>query len=169
MIREILLLGEPSLYEVSEPVERSELDSVRPVIADLHDTLMEYRRVHGAGRAIAAPQIGVKKRILYMNIGEAYAFINPVLEFPDDETMTVMDDCMSFPGLLVRVTRYRRCLIRYWDEEWAERSLALEGDLSELIQHEYDHLDGILAVQRAQDSRSLYLGDINKWRHSAAK
>ncbi len=168
MIREILLLGDPRLYLISSPVTREELPELEAVIGDLHDTLMEYRRVHGAGRAVAAPQIGVLKRLIYMNTDRAAALINPVLEFPDGETMTVMDDCMSFPGLLVRVTRHRRCVVRYRDGDWQERVMPLEGDLAELLAHEYDHLYGILAVQRAQDDRSFYYGDIQKWRRSAA-
>ena len=157
MIKEILLLGNPHLYEVSDPVSREELERISPVIQDLHDTLMEFRRIYHAGRAIAAPQIGVFKRILYMYIDKPVIFINPVLTFPDEEKMDVMDDCMSFPQLLVKVERYRRCIIHYRDMEWNECEMRLEGDLSELLQHEYDHLDGILATMRAKDEKSLYL------------
>ncbi|MCI2058420.1 MAG: peptide deformylase [Oscillibacter sp.] len=156
MIRKILLLGDPRLYQVSEPVEREELEEMRALTADLRDTVEEYRRVHGAGRAIAAPQVGVGKRLLVRSIaGETTAFVNPVVSFPDGETMEVLDDCMSFPGLLVRLHRFRRCTVVYRDLDWRECREELEGDLAELMQHEYDHLDGILAVMRADDSRSL--------------
>ena len=155
MIRDILLLGDPALYAVSEPVVREELPAMEAVCRDLHDTLLEYRQVHGAGRAIAAPQIGVRKRLLYMYIDRPTAFVNPVLTFPDGERMAVLDDCMSFPGLLVKVHRYRRCVVTYRDLKWNERRMELEGDLSELLQHEYDHLDGILATMRADDDKSL--------------
>ncbi|MDF2588451.1 MAG: N-formylmethionyl-tRNA deformylase [Anaerocolumna sp.] len=60
MIKDILLLGNSKLYEISEPVDESEITRLKDVINDLHDTLIEYRRVHGAGRAIVAPQIGVR-------------------------------------------------------------------------------------------------------------
>ncbi len=155
MIRDILLLGDPALYDVSEPVAREELPRMEAVCRDLHDTLLEYRRLHGAGRAVAAPQIGVKKRLLYMYIDRPTVFVNPVLTFPDDERMPVLDDCMSFPGLLVRLHRYRRCVVTYRDLEWNACRMELEGDLSELLQHEYDHLDGILAPMRADDDKSL--------------
>ena len=69
--------------------------------------------------------------------------------------MTVLDDCMSFPHLLVRVRRYRRSSITYQDESWQMHTWTLEGDLCELIQHEYDHLDGILATMRAVDERAF--------------
>lgn len=157
MERTILLLGDPALYEVSEPVTEEELPQLRGVVEDLHDTLMAFRRKYHAGRAIAAPQIGVRKRLLYMCIDHPVVFLNPMLEPLETETMEVMDDCMSFPGLLVKVQRARRCRIRYRDMDWNQQEMILEGDLSELLQHEYDHLDGILATMRAMDSRSYFL------------
>lgn len=159
MIKKICLLGDPRLYEVSKEVKQEETEQMKVLQQDLHDTMMEYRRVHHAGRAIAAPQIGVRKRVLYMNTGQPVLFINPVLEFPDMEKMEVLDDCMSFPGLRVWVERYKRCRIHYRDLEWKEYSMELEGDLAELLQHEYDHLDGILATMRARDSRSFVMTD----------
>lgn len=158
MIQEILRLGNPQLYEVSEEVTEGELSQVKRTAEDLHDTMMEFRRVHHAGRAIAAPQIGIKKRILYMNTGDReILFINPVLRFPEPEKMEVLDDCMSFPGLYVKVMRYRRCIVEYRDLQWEHRQIELEEDLSELIQHEYDHLDGILATMRAIDEKSFVM------------
>ena len=95
MIRELLKLGNPNLYESSSPIEQEELPQVKNWVEDLHDTLMEYRRVYGAGRAVAAPQIGVQKRLLYMFLDKPYVFINPVMEFPDDETYELLDVCPS--------------------------------------------------------------------------
>ena len=156
-VREILLLGNPKLYEVCEPVQKDELESVRKVVQDLHDTMRDFRARWNAGRAIAAPQIGAMKRVVYMEIDEPVVFINPVFEELSDEMMTLWDDCMSFPELLVRVQRYRRCRIRFRDLNWEEQSWDLEDDLSELLQHEVDHLDGILAVNRAMDDRAIAL------------
>ena len=115
MVREILKLGNPALYEISEPVTAGDSPLLQEWVVDLHDTLMEYRRVYGAGRAVAAPQIGIKKRLLYMYLDRPYVFVNPVLSFPDEETYELLDDCMSFPGLMVRVRRYRRAVIHYLD------------------------------------------------------
>ena len=156
-IREILLLGNPKLYERCEPIKREEAHSLCATIQDLHETLMHFRRLHGAGRAIAAPQIGVKKRLIYMNIKEPMIFINPVLNQESLEMIEVWDDCMCFPDLLVKVERHRSCQIIFRDVEWKEHALSLEGDLSELLQHECDHLDGILAVSRAMDKFSFAL------------
>jgi peptide deformylase len=85
------------------------------------------------------------------------ALINPVLELKSAEMMPVWDDCMCFPDLLVRVMRHQTCRMRFHDLQWREQSMHLQGDLSELLQHEYDHLDGILAVSRAIDGRSFAL------------
>lgn len=158
MKRPILLLGNPALYTVCEPVRRDERDAVRGVVADLHDTMMAFREEYGVGRAIAAPQIGAMKRVVYMHIdGVSTVFINPGLADLSDEMIELWDDCMSFPDLLVRVRRHRSCRIHFRDLDWNERELRLEGDLSELLQHEVDHLDGILAVSRAIDAQSFAL------------
>lgn len=148
-IREILLLGNPLLYERCAPVAPDEVDRLRPVIRDLHDTLMDFRARYGAGRAMAAPQIGVMKRLVYMHVGEPVVFFNPALDRLSEETMQLWDDCMSFPELLVRVARHRGCRITYRDMDWVQREWVLGEDLAELLQHECDHLDGVLAVARA--------------------
>ncbi|MBQ2651502.1 MAG: peptide deformylase [Clostridia bacterium] len=162
MIRELLKLGNPRLYEISAPVLPEEAEELQQWVTDLHDTLMEYRKVYGAGRAVAAPQIGVPKRLLYMYMDKPYVFVNPVMEFPDDETYELLDDCMSFPGLIVKVRRYRRAVIRYQDLDFRPQVMELEGDWSELLQHEYDHLDGILATMRAVDNKSLFMEQMKR-------
>ena len=157
MEREILLLGAPRLYEASEAVKQEELEQMRPVFTDMFDCIKGIRRDYGFGRAIAAPQIGVKKRLICILTDRPYVILNPSLEFVGDEMMEVMDDCMSFPNLLVRVRRYRHCILRYRDENWQEQEMCMDDDMSELIQHEYDHLDGVLATMRAIDSRSFVM------------
>ncbi len=157
MVKEVLLLGNPRLYEVSQPVKKEEREMLAEVVIDLHDTLMDFRNRYGAGRAIAAPQIGVMKRLLYMHIDKPAVFINPKILHKSAEMMSVWDDCMCFPDLLVKVERHKTCTISYRDRDWNEQEMHLEGDLSELLQHEYDHLDGILAVSRALDEQSFAL------------
>ena len=155
MVKEILLLGNVQLYELSEEVQKEE--DLTELIQNLRDTLLDYRNKYHAGRAIAAPQIGVKKRVIYFNTDKEIVFVNPMLTFPDNEKMEVLDDCMSFPNLLVKVMRYKRCTITYMTPTWEQKKIELEGDLSELLQHEYDHLDGILATMRAIDNKSFYI------------
>lgn len=155
MVKEILLLGNAQLYELSEEVQKGE--DLTELIQNLRDTLLDYRNKYHAGRAIAAPQIGVKKRVIYFYTDKEIVFVNPMLTFPDNEKMEVLDDCMSFPNLLVKVMRYKRCTITYMTPTWEQKKIELEGDLSELLQHEYDHLDGILATMRAIDNKSFYI------------
>lgn len=161
MKRDILLLGNEELYQISESVKPDEIENLKSVVQDLHDTLLDFREKYHAGRAIAAPQISIKKRLLYMFIDKPVIFINPVLEFSDDEMMEVLDDCMSFPNLFVKVMRHKRCRIKYLDMNWEEQVMSLEGDLAELLQHEYDHLDGILATMRAIDNKSFVIKKVN--------
>jgi peptide deformylase len=156
-VRDVLLLGNPKLYEIGEPVERKEVDHLPSIVQDLHDTLIDFKKRYGTGRAIAAPQIGMMKRMIYMYINEPKVFINPVLTQKSKERMVVWDDCMCFPDLLVKVKRHQRCGITYKDMEWKEQTRILDGDLSELLQHECDHLDGLLAVSRAIDKFSFAL------------
>ena len=157
MEREILLLGDPRLYEIAEEVEKEELESLKPVFTDMFDCIKGIRRDYGFGRAIAAPQIGVKKRLICILTDRPYVIINPSLEFIGEEMMELMDDCMSFPNLLVRVRRYRHLILHYRDESWQEQTMSMDDDMAELIQHEYDHLDGILATMRAIDNKSFVM------------
>jgi peptide deformylase len=152
---QILLLGNPRLYEMSRPIVGEELPNVKVIIKELHDILMAFREHYDAGRAIAAPQIGVMKRFIYMHIDEPVALINPIIFDRSEAMMEVWDDCMCFPHLEVRVPRHKSCKIRFRDPYWQEHVWNLEGDLSELLQHEADHVDGILATQRAIDERAF--------------
>ena len=156
-VKDIVLLGNPELYRISQPIRKHEVSGLSEVVKDLHDTLMDFKKRYGAGRAIAAPQIGVRKRLVYMVIDRPTLFINPVLEQKSREMIEVWDDCMCFPGLLVKVRRHKRCRIRWLNINWKEEKRILEGSLSELLQHECDHLEGILAVSRAIDEKSFAL------------
>lgn len=153
----ILLLGDPRLYQVSESFKREELVNVPAIISDMHEAMMAFRAVHKRGRAIAAPQIGVFKRLLYLHLDRPEVLINPEFTYKSTEMIQLWDDCMSFPDMLVKVNRHQNCRLKFRDQNWQEHEWTLDGDLSELLQHEYDHLDGILAVQRAVDDKSLAL------------
>ena len=153
----ILLLGNPKLREISQPVSQQECAIVQPIIDQLHTAMMDFRAQYHRGRAIAAPQIGVMKRILYMHIDKPVVFINPIFTYKSPELIELWDDCMSFPDLLVKVKRHTTVTLSFKDLEWKDQSWDLSGDLSELLQHEYDHLDGILAIDRALDNKSFAL------------
>jgi peptide deformylase len=156
-IREILLLGNPLLSQPCGPVQQPGLSAATAVGNDLRDTLMDFRAEHGWGRAIAAPQIGVLKRIVYLRVERPWLLINPAMAGMSKKMMVLWDDCMSFPDLLVRVKRHTGFTLTCLDEHWVEHSLAVEGVLAELLQHEIDHLGGVLAVSRAVDGASFAL------------
>jgi peptide deformylase len=146
---DVLLLGDPRLR-----VRSDEVTAFDPhAFAELAATLDAFRRQHGFGRAISAPQIGIPQRFIAVNLGRAPFFVvNPVITWRSDETFSMWDDCMSFPGLLVRLERARSLSLAYVDEhgerkQWQELDIAA----AELLQHEIDHLDGVLAVDRAQE------------------
>ncbi len=157
-LNDLLLLGDPRLYETCEPVLRSDLPLVNNWVKDLDNVMKEIRDKYHFGRAIAAPQLGIMKRLIYMNIEKPIVFINPEFNFLSDEMFEVWDDCMSFPNLLVKVKRHKTASVKYLDELWQPQELKLENDLAELLQHEYDHLNGILCTMRAIDDKSF------KWR-----
>jgi peptide deformylase len=157
-LTDLLLLGDPRLYETCEPIERSELGNVATWVADLHNVMEEIRKKYNFGRAIAAPQLGIMKRLVYMNIGRPIVFINPKIVVKSENTFTLWDDCMSFPNLLVNVERHEAITVDYLDENWQPQSWIMTDDLSELLQHEIDHLDGVLCTMRAIDKQSF------KWR-----
>jgi peptide deformylase len=153
--KKILLLGDPRLYEISREIKQDEMRELEPVVHALHEALMDFRAQHQRGRAIAAPQLGVELRLIYMHIDKPVVFINPEFIWKSAELIEVWDDCFSFPELLVKVHRHKACRVKYRDLDWKEHVCEFNGDLSELFQHEYDHLDGILAVMRAVDGKSF--------------
>jgi peptide deformylase len=157
-LADLLQLGNPLLYEVCEPIVQSELPLVKNWVADLHNVMEEIRAKYNFGRAIAAPQLGIMKRLIYMNIDKPVVFINPKLTNLSEEMFEIWDDCMSFPNLLVKVKRHKALTIEFLDENWQPQEWTMTDDLSELLQHEYDHLDGILCTMRAIDDKSF------KWR-----
>ena len=152
--RRILQLGDPLLRTISAPV--SNPAGASAVVRDLRDTLHEFQRTHGFGRGISAVQIGEPVRLVYIEFeGTPYTIGNPEYEFQSAGKFRLWDDCFSFPDLLVYLERSHRVRVRYLDEAGQERHIEASGALAELLQHEIDHLDGVLAIDRALDSNSL--------------
>jgi peptide deformylase len=157
-LADLLMLGDPRLYEKCSPVTESERNLIGGWVADMHSVIQEIRTKYHFGRAIAAPQLGIMKRLIYMDIDRPVVIINPELSDLSVETFELWDDCMSFPQLLVWVRRHKSLTLRYIDEKWQPQTWHIEDSLAELIQHEYDHLDGILCTMRAIDPKMM------KWR-----
>jgi len=168
-VREILLLGNPQLWQPSQRVTDVRATETRGIISDLAATLADFRAGHGFGRAIAAPQIGAHRRVLFVNMNDGSfgpaPLVNPQVVRASNEMMVLWDDCFSFPELMVRVRRHVEIDVAYLDESGESKLITARGDLSELLQHEIDHLDGILATDRAIDARSFALrGEVMKSR-----
>src|SRR5215468_4616922 len=161
-VREILLLGNPELWRPSAPVISVNTHETSELIGDLAATLDNFRERNGFGRGIAAPQIGVQRRVIFLNVGESFSLINPTITRASRETMELWDDCFSIPNLMIRVRRHVEVDVSYTDEHGAQRVMKASGDLAELLQHEIDHINGILATDRAVDKRSFAMRNVVK-------
>ena len=178
-MREILQLGDPRLRERCERVENPAKPETAKLIEDLRDTLAHWRKTTGYGRGIAAPQLGAMKRVIFLKLPfgqpkagaqgkpdwsethrefhEGAALINPEIVERSAEKFAVWDACLSFLCIFMQVERHRAITVRYQDAEgsWSELKAGVEGDLAELLQHEIDHLDGILCIDRVKDLRTI--------------
>ena len=148
-IHRIRLLGDPILRMRTEPVTNHRSPAARLVATDLKETLRDLQARHGMGRGLAAPQIGAPMRMIHIETDELRLLINPEITDVGTEDFLVWDSCFSFPDLMVQVQRAYRIRVRYTDGRGEEREVEVEGALAELLQHEIDHLDGVLAVDRA--------------------
>jgi peptide deformylase len=157
-MNKILQLGHPLLYEKCAEITKDELPLVGAWVEELASAMDDIRKTYGFGRGIAAPQLGIMKRLFYIDMGTPKVVINPVLHNLSDEKFEMWDDCMCFPNLLVKVMRHKSLSMKYLDENWEQQEWYAVDDVSELIQHEYDHLHGILCTMRAMDDKSF------KWR-----
>lgn len=148
-VRRILTDEDPALRVVSATVALPDTD-LAANIADLGATLQDFRDRAGFGRAISAPQVGIHKRLIVMNLGDGpIALINPVITGNSDTKQQVWDDCLSVPDKLVLVERSTQISVRFVDPDGAEHHWPdLSASLSELLEHEIDHLDGILMTDR---------------------
>jgi len=140
-------------------------ERVASTVRDLADTLAHWRASTGYGRGIAAPQIGVLDRLVYLHVDRPWPLVNPSIIAHSDEMVTVWDGCLSFLSVFCQVPRHTWVVVRYQDQAHAWHDARAEGDLSELLQHEIDHLDGILTVDRMTDVRTLCTREEFERRH----
>jgi len=158
-IRTVLQLGDSGLREICRPVDDPGSAEMRELVGDLQDTLAHWRASTGYGRAIAAPQIGVMRRVIFLQLpgAEPWPMFNPAITWRSDEKMVVWDACLSFLCIFMQVERQREITVRYQNaqSEWLEVKAGAARDLSELLQHEIDHLDGILAIDRVTDFKTI--------------
>ncbi|HEX9913455.1 MAG TPA: peptide deformylase [Candidatus Bathyarchaeia archaeon] len=155
VVRDTVLLGDPRLREVSAEV--TDFGGLKPVLADLRDTLTRHQRFYGLGRGIAAPQIGRPLRLVYVQTPERrFYLVNPVIEWRSPETFIVWDSCFSLEAaFFVRITRNTAIRVKYMDERGGEHTETFRDGMSELLQHEIDHLDGVVCSDHLKDPRDM--------------
>jgi peptide deformylase len=160
MIRPILKMGDPRLLRAAQPVAEFGTAQLRQLIADMLDTM---RAADGAG--LAAPQIGVPLRVVIFGSADGSAsrrypdqppvpwtvLVNPVLEPVGDEVEEDWEGCLSVPGLRGVVPRFRRLRYSGFDPDGRPIGRLAEGFHARVVQHECDHLDGILYPMRVRD------------------
>jgi peptide deformylase len=158
-IRPILQLGDPLLRQESGSVADPTSAEIRDLVRDLADTLAYWRSTTGYGRAIAAPQLGVLQRVIFLKLpgADPWPLVNPEIIHRSLEKIIVWDACLSFLSIFMQVERYREITVRYQDfcGEVFEVEAGDDRNLSELLQHEIDHLDGILAIDRVVDLKTI--------------
>jgi peptide deformylase len=157
MIREVLKMGDPRLLEKARPVARFGTPELAALLADLRDTM-----AHLSGAGLAAPQIGVGLRVVIFGVRHNPRYpraeevpdtvlINPVLSAVDDALEEDWEGCLSVPGMRGMVPRLRRVHYSGFDERGERFERAVDGFHARVVQHECDHLDGVLYPMRIRD------------------
>jgi len=163
-VRKVLRMGHPVLRRPADPIDPAAIEAfeTRLLIADMIDTLHDY-----GGIGLAAPQVGESVRIAIVEIpagGSRYGdvpempltvFFNPTITVLDAESRGFWEGCLSVPGLRGFVERPQKIRVDYLDVDGKGQSIELEGFLATVFQHEFDHLDGKLYVDRISDTRLL--------------
>jgi peptide deformylase len=163
-IRRVLKMGEPLLAQVAAPVTGFD-EELRALIADMDDTM---RELNGAG--IAAPQIGVSSRVVIFELKDNPRYpdltpipytvlVNPVLTPLTAEQDEGWEGCLSVPGMRGLVPRFTRLRYQGFDAQGAPIDRTVEGFHARVVQHEVDHLDGVLYPQRVRDLRNFGFED----------
>jgi len=147
-IRPVRLLGDPVLRSECESVKRPQSSAVKLVADDLQETLRDLRARYGYGSGLAAPQIGAPMRLVYVETDAPLFLTNPQILDVGTDDFQVWDGCFSVPDLLVRVQRAYHISVGFQDLKGERYQLDAHGEFAALLQHEIDHLDGVLTVDR---------------------
>ncbi len=149
----VFTIGESVLRQTARTVSIDEIKSDPDVLRakkDSFEALTNFRRIMGYGRAIAAPQVGHSIRLVTTTYhGHPEYLFNPSITYRSPETFSMWDDCLSLPNMMACVKRNKCISVKFLDANGMEQHWEkCSQDLSELLQHELDHLDGVLAVDR---------------------
>ena len=157
MIREVLRMGDPRLWQVSRPIEAFGTGELADLLTDMRDTM-----AHLNGAGLAAPQIGVQLRVVIFGVKSNPRYpgiddvpdtvlINPVLTPLSDEMEEGWEGCLSVPGMRGWVPRFRKLKYSGFDEQGQRFEREVDGFHARVVQHEVDHLDGVLYPMRIRD------------------
>ena len=157
MIRDVLRMGDPRLWLVSKPIQHFNTPELHDLLRDMRDTM-----AHLNGAGLAAPQIGVGLRVVifgvksnprYPGVEEVpdTVLINPELRPLSDEIEEGWEGCLSVPGMRGWVPRFRSLTYKGFDEKGKPFERAVEGFHARVVQHEVDHLEGVLYPMRIRD------------------
>ncbi len=167
MIYPIVVYGSPILRQVAREIT-DDYPNLQALISDLFDTMYK-----SDGMGLAAPQVGKSVRIFVVDATSLAeedpelkdfkkAFINPKLQLIGEETLVMNEGCLSLPKLREDVDRHNKVRISYYDDKWNYFEEEYEGLKARVIQHEYDHLDGIMFIDRINPlRRKLLQGKLN--------
>ena len=152
------MLGNPKLREVSSNVDNFD-GSLKENFQDLKDTLTYLQETKKIGRAIAAPQIGIMKNIVFFRLSDkTFYMINPKITWKSEGLINVWDSCFSFDiAFFVEILRHKSIKVEYQDEKGYQIYEEFYRDLSELVQHEIDHLHGILEIDHLRDPKKIIM------------
>ncbi|MFB7598699.1 peptide deformylase [Streptomyces sp. NPDC056160] len=165
-IRETLQLGHPLLRAPTQEIPVPLDPAAAALITDLDDTLADWQRRTGYGRGIAAPQIGAGVRLVHCRLEQPWTLVNPRITARAESTWEVWDGCLSFSlQFFCTVRRHTWIEVDYQSPDGRHHTVRADGELGELLQHEIDHLDGYLAVDRMTDARSLCMRPEFELRH----
>ena len=169
-IREILTAPDPRLRETSKPVDKVD-DALRELMDDMIETM---RKAPGIG--LAAIQVGVPLRVIVMDLAgedekpEPLYFVNPVVTEQSEDSSVYEEGCLSVPEFFEEVERPARCRVDYLDYDGKAQTLHAEGLLATCIQHEMDHLEGVLFIDHlSRLKRERILKKIRKEQRLAAE
>ncbi len=165
----------PLLHEKSKPVTRIN-DDLRKTLDDMLETMYADR-----GVGLAAPQVGLLKRMIVIDAeqeddengkhiqGKPMFLINPEIIASSEETIVFCEGCLSVPGQKADVVRHQKVTVRYQDKEGKQKTIEAEDYLAVILQHEIDHLDGILYIDHlSRLKRSMLLKKLQKSREKEA-
>jgi peptide deformylase len=154
--RPLLELGNPLLRQLSLPIDDAHSDETLAIVTDLWDSLRAFRAEHGWGRSLAAPLIGINRRVIVLiEQGEEWTLINPRLVRWSRDQSVDWESCVAVGSLWGLVSRSQQVVVTALDANGQEQQYEAEELLARLLQHEIDHLDGLMWLDREPDISSI--------------